>query len=68
MTTIVFMMMVYLGNVPEQERILFYDINRCKYFASRIMGQPPEPVTGRRYTAICKPVNVNLDNPNLRVF
>ena len=47
MTTIVFMLMVYLGNTPEQERILFYDINRCKYFASRIMGQPPEPVTGR---------------------
>ena len=28
MTTIVFMLMVYLGNTPEQERILFYDINR----------------------------------------
>ena len=32
------------------------------------MGQPPEPVTGIRYTAICRPVNVDLDDPNLRVF
>ena len=68
MKTIVFMMMVYLGDVPEKERILFYDINRCKYFAQRLMGQPPEPNTGKRYTAICRPVNVDLDNPNLRVF
>ena len=37
MKTIVFMLMVYLGDVPEQERILFYDINRCKYFARAIM-------------------------------
>ena len=66
--TTVFLLVIYLGNAVQQSDMHFRDINRCKYFASRIMGQPPEPVTGRRYTAICKPVNVNLDNPNLRVF
>ena len=66
--TTVFLLVLYLGNVQQESNMIFADINRCKYFASRIMGQPPEPVTGRRYTAICKPVNVDLNNPNLRVF
>ena len=38
-------------DVQQESNMIFADINRCKYFASRIMGQPPEPVTGRRYTA-----------------
>ena len=68
MTTIVFMLMVYLGNTPEQERILFYDINRCKYFAARVMRQPANPATNQKYTAICRPVEVDLSNPNVRVY
>ena len=67
MKTIVFMMMVYLGNTPEKERILFYDINRCKYFARKIMRQPAVP-GGQKYKAICKPVEVDANNPKIRIY
>jgi hypothetical protein len=48
--------------------MLFADINRCRYFATRFMRQPPEPRTKNRYTAICKPIEVDLTDPNVRVY
>ena len=47
---------------------MFADINRCKYFAARVMKQPANPATKQRYTAICRPVEVDLNNPDVRVY
>jgi hypothetical protein len=48
--------------------MMFADINRCKYFAARVMKQPANPQTKKRYTAICKPIEVDLSNKNVRVY
>ena len=48
--------------------MMFADINRCKYFAAKVMKQPANPQTKQRYTAICKPVEVDLSNKNVRVY
>jgi hypothetical protein len=48
--------------------MMFADINRCKYFAARVMKQPANPTTKQRYTAICRPVEVDLNNPKVRVY
>ena len=48
--------------------MMFADINRCKYFAARVMKQPANPQTKQRYTAICRPVEVDLNNPKVRVY
>ena len=47
---------------------MFADINRCKYFAARVMKQPANPQTKQKYTAICRPVEVYLSNPKGRVY
>ena len=52
---LVFALTVYVGTAVKPPTIHFYDINRCRYFASRIMRQPPEPGEERKkLTAICK--------------
>jgi hypothetical protein len=48
--------------------MMFADINRCKYFAARVMKQPANPATKQKYTAICRPVEVDLNNPKVRVY
>ena len=47
---------------------MFADINRSTYFADRVMKQPANPQTKQRYTAICRPVEVDLSNPKVRVY
>ena len=54
----VFALHIYLGTALQQPVTYWYDINRCRYFARRIMNQPPMPAetsTPReKITAICK--------------
>jgi len=66
--TTVFLLVLYLGNIQQESNMLFADINRCRYFATRFMRQPPDPRTKNRYTAICKPIEVDLTDPNVRVY
>ena len=60
--------MIYLGRVQQESSMMFADINRCKYFAAKVMKQPANPQTKQRYTAICRPVEVDLSNPKVRVY
>ena len=66
--TTVFLLMIYLGRVQQESSMMFADINRCKYFAAKVMKQPANPQTKQRYTAICRPVEVDLSNPKVRVY
>ena len=66
--TTVFLLVLYLGQVQQQSNMMFADINRCKYFAARVMKQPANPQTKKRYTAICKPIEVDLSKNNVRVY
>ena len=66
--TTVFILMIYLGNIKQESNMMFADINRCRYFASRVMKQPADPATKKRYTAICKPIEVDLKSKNVRVY
>ncbi len=43
--TLVFVLVLYLGQNLQESNMYFYDINRCRYFAKRIMKQPPVPDT-----------------------
>jgi len=66
--TTVFLLVLYLGQAQQESNMMFADINRCKYFAARVMKQPANPQTKKRYTAICRPVEVDLSNPKVRVY
>ncbi len=66
--TTVFLLVLYLGRIQQESSMMFADINRCKYFAARVMKQPANPQTKQRYTAICRPVEVDLSNPKVRVY
>tara|TARA_E500000318_G_scaffold55643_1_gene51648 strand:+ start:40 stop:246 length:207 start_codon:yes stop_codon:yes gene_type:complete len=66
--TTVFLLVLYFGGVPQQSNMMFYDINRCQYFAHRIMRQAPEPRTGRKYVALCRPVDIDINNSNNRIY
>ena len=66
--TTVFLLVLYLGQVQQESNMMFADINRCKYFAARVMKQPANPQTKKRYTAICRPVEVDINNPKVRVY
>ena len=66
--TTVFLLMIYLGQAQQESNMMFADINRCKYFAARVMKQPANPQTKKRYTAICRPVEVDINNPKVRVY
>ena len=66
--TTVFLLVLYLGRAQQESNMMFADINRCKYFAARVMKQPPNPATKQKYTAICRPVEVDLNNPRVRVY
>jgi len=66
--TTVFLLVLYLGNAPQQSDMYFYDINRCKYFATKISKQPPVPDTKKRYTGICKPVKINLKTNKATIY
>lgn len=66
MTILVFALLVFYDG-KQQAPIYFYDIDRCKYFASRIMNQPPLPMGGRSVdsVAICKIMKVNS---NVKIY
>jgi len=66
--TLVFVLVLYLGQNLQESNMYFYDINRCRYFAKRIMKQPPVPDTKKRYTAICRPIEVDLKNSNIKIY
>tara|TARA_Y100001937_G_C7087084_1_gene315838 strand:- start:930 stop:1136 length:207 start_codon:yes stop_codon:yes gene_type:complete len=66
--TTVFLLVLYLGRAQQESTMLFADINRCKYFAARIMKQPASPTTKQKYTAICRPMEVDINNPKVRVY
>ena len=66
--TTVFLLVIYLGKIQQESNMMFADINRCKYFAASVMKQPANPTTKQRYTAICRPVEVDLNNPKVRVY
>ena len=52
---LVFALTVYIGTAVKPPTIYFYDINRCRYFARRMMNQPSQPGEERKkITAICK--------------
>ena len=65
--TTVFLLVLYLGNVQQESNMIFADINRCKYFARTIMRQPAVP-GDQKYKAICKPIEVDASNPNVRIY
>jgi len=65
--TTVFLLVLYLGNVQQESSMVFADINRCKYFARTLMQQPAVP-RGAKYKAICKPIEVDANNPNVRIY
>tara|TARA_Y100001973_G_C5201108_1_gene337747 strand:+ start:96 stop:299 length:204 start_codon:yes stop_codon:yes gene_type:complete len=65
--TTVFLLVLYLGNVQQESSMVFADINRCKYFARTLMRQPAVP-RGVKYKAICKPIEVDANNPNVRIY
>ena len=65
--TTVFLLVLYLGNVQQESNMIFADINRCKYFARAIMRQPAVP-GGQKYKALCKPVEVDANNPKVRIY
>ena len=62
-----FLLMVYLGAKIESQDMYFYDIDKCKYFASRLNNQPSVPNKSARedapktlsYTAVCVPKRIN---------
>jgi len=62
-----FLLMVYLGAKIESQDMYFYDIDRCKYFASRLNNQPSVPNKSAKedapkfltYTAICVPKRID---------
>ena len=58
---LVFQLLIFIGDVQQREEIYFYDINRCKYFAERIMSQPSYPKGEAKVntTAYCKAKKVN---------
>ena len=66
--TTVFLLMIYLGRAQQESNMMFADINRCKYFAARVMRQPANPTNKQKYTAICKPVEGDLKSKNVRVY
>tara|TARA_Y100000992_G_C21226275_1_gene473048 strand:- start:347 stop:550 length:204 start_codon:yes stop_codon:yes gene_type:complete len=56
----VFALMIYAGQQLQQPVTYWYDINRCKYFASRVMNQPAVPGENKtKYIAVCKFTNVD---------
>jgi len=57
---LVFGLFIYMGDVMQREVTYFHDINRCKYFADRIMSQPSPNKEGR-IIAVCKLKNVKKD-------
>ena len=66
--TTVFLLVLYLGQVQQESNMIFADINRCRYFANRISKQPTVPGIKKKYTGICKPVTLDITNPNVRLY
>ena len=66
--TTVFLLVIYLGDAVQQSDMHFRDINRCRYFANRISKLPAVPGVKKRYVGICKPISVDITNPNVRLY
>ena len=64
----VFALMIYAGQQLQQPVTYWYDINRCKYFASRVMNQPAVPGENKtKYIGSNIFVIMNLEvKPNIR--
>ena len=65
--TTVFLLVLYLGQVQQESNMVFADINRCRYFARTLM-RPPAVPGGAKYKAICKPIEVDANNPKVRIY
>ena len=51
----VFALYIYTGTALQPPITYWYDVNRCRYFASKIMNQPPVPGEKKqKITAVCK--------------
>ena len=51
----VFALYVYAGTALQPPITYWYDVNRCRYFAGRLMRQPPIPGEKKqKITAVCK--------------
>ena len=51
----VFALYIYAGTALQPPITYWYDVNRCMYFASKIMNQPPVPGEKKqKITAVCK--------------
>ena len=56
-----FVLLIFLGGSLQSGNTFFADIDRCLYFANRIMSNPPNPKgeRGAVYKAICEIRKVN---------
>jgi hypothetical protein len=51
----VFALYVYLGEALQRPITYWYDVNRCRYFARRLMAQPPVPGDPKqKIIAVCR--------------
>ena len=51
----VFALYIYAGTALQPPITYWYDVNRCRYFASKIMNHPPVPGEKKqKITAVCK--------------
>jgi hypothetical protein len=59
---LVFALITYIG-VNKVDESYFKSIDNCMYYASRINKNLPVPgkEISERFSAICKPVKINLD-------
>ncbi len=63
---LVFALMVVLdGELDESRTTYWYNIDRCKYFASRISSQRKSYSVGPNVYAYCVPEMVNRDNVSI---
>jgi len=60
-----FLLVVYLGNAKISASTYFYDIDRCRYFATRINKQPKVPPRRQKYIAVCEIKQVDPKNTTI---
>jgi len=58
----VFALYVYLGEAIQRPITYWYDVDRCRYFARRLMAQPPVPGDPKqKIIAVCRIAEVPKD-------
>ena len=66
-----FLLVFILGGKEQSDPMYFYDVNRCNYFASRIVkrfgnyGSLSAVPDKHKATAYCKPVWIESTTPGL---